>query len=490
MGIVKKTLWHTTVYAAGTLASRGLAVLLIPLYTRVLPKADVANWDLSMATLVFLTPVLDLGISTALLRYYHRYESEDERRVLFTTCLAFTILIQVVVLAAGLGFAERISVAVYGTGEYANLVCLVAVSGTATVLSRLPLSWFRAQERSGVYTALNIVRAGVGPAAILLFVLGLDMAVEGILWGELLGLMAMALVGFYLCKSWLGKRVDVLLLRPLLEFGVPLLPAGIAVAILTTSDRYFIREWVGTEQLAVYAIGAKAGMMIQFLTQALQTAYAPAAYRVAKEPDAPAVFARLLRLLTIALAGLAVGLSALGPELLHILAPADSYSEAIGIIPWIAVSYAIHSCVYSVMTGFSIVCRTAYATFVICCGGAIKLLLNYLLIRDYGLGGAAAATFFAFAFELGLAYAMTQRVYPVPHDWPRLSLLAIATLGSLGAISVANYLDGLLGFCLRMGLFSVFAAMVLAFVATGEERRHVKDLGQARIRGLVALWRR
>ncbi len=471
MGIVKKTLWHTAVYATGTLASRGIAVLLIPFYTRVLPKSDVANWDLSMATILFVTPILDLGISAALLRYYHRFETDAERKELFTTCLWFTVLLQAVLLAAALGYAGTLSRVVYGTSEHAGLLRLVALSGAVTVLSRLPLSWFRAQERSTLYTTLNLVRAATGPVVILVLVLGFDCAVKGILWGELVGLAAMSLAGFHLCRAWMGFRVNTRLLKPLLEFGLPLVPAGIGVAVLTVSDRYFIREWVGAEHLAVYAIGAKAGMMIQFLTQALQTAYAPAAYRVANEPDAPRVFARVLRLLAAAMGMLAITLSAFGPEMLRILAPSEGYSHAVAIIPWIAISFAVHSYVFSVMTGFSIVCRTLYATLVICSGGLVKVILNIALIRDFGLEGAAAATFFAFAFELALALRMTQRVYPVPHNWTRLATLGVVTLLTLLALTWLGLMGGLGSLCARILVQFVYVAILLACVITLDERR-------------------
>ena len=44
------------------------------------------------------------------------------------------------------------------------------------------------------------------------------------------------------------------------------------------SDRYFLRDAVGMDMLAVYSLGFKVAMVLSLATQALQTAYAPSAF--------------------------------------------------------------------------------------------------------------------------------------------------------------------------------------------------------------------
>jgi hypothetical protein len=57
------------------------------------------------------------------------------------------------------------------------------------------------------------------------------------------------------------------------------------------------------------------------------------------------------------------------------------------------------------------------------------LLLYGVLIPSYGNMGAAVATLVGFAFLAVCTWAVTQRVFPVRYEWPRLAaLLALAVL--------------------------------------------------------------
>ena len=146
-------------------------------------------------------------------------------------------------------------------------------------------------------------------------------------------------------------------------------------------------KWSGAESLAVYAIGAKIGILMQFMNQAIQTAYPPAAFQIAKEPGAQSVFARLLRLQFVAMFFLAVALTAFGRELLLVFATHE-YRDAYFVVPFIAFSYVFYGAGLNVLTGLAIVHKTAFVSVSACIAAALKLVLNAALIRPFGIYGA------------------------------------------------------------------------------------------------------
>lgn len=477
MGRVRKTLRHTFIYACGLMLSRGVAFALIPMYTRV-PSFEqggigIARWELCMTTAFFLTPLLDLGLASGLLRFYHRYETEEERRRTFNTSFTFLAIVQLPILGLAFAGSEYLSQLIFQTPDLAHLVKLTALVASMTVLGNQPLSWFRAQEQSMIFAGLNIVRAIIGPTTIIVLVCGFKLGPEAVLIGELAGLTAMAAAGLTLCRRWIRPRMERATLGAMLRFGAPLMVAGFGTAVLISSDRYFLKRWGGENDLAIYAIGAKVGIIVQFIARALQTAYPPAAIKLAKEPDGPKMIAQMLRLLLLALAGTAIALCALTPEVLRVLAPHKDYGPGMFIAPFVAMGFALHAGAFNVMTAFSITHKTKYVPVVVCSGGIVKLLLCWALIGKYGMMGAAWATLIGFVLEFALAYILTQRVYPVPHDWGRFTGLGLLSGATLGVIFLGMTLPTLPSLLLRLGALAVFALISFGCLLKAEERQSV-----------------
>ncbi|MBI5092974.1 MAG: oligosaccharide flippase family protein [Candidatus Hydrogenedentes bacterium] len=486
MGQIRRTLGHTLVYALGLVVNRGAAYALIPMYTRTLPQAEIGVWELATATTLFLLPFLDLGMSSAVLRYFHVYETDDERRVAFNSSLCSLTVFLVIAVAAVFFLAKPLAELAFGGQEYARLMKLTALLAAITALSNQPLAWLRTQERSLAFAGLNLVRGLVGPAAICILVLKFDMGVEGVLWGDLAGLTMMTVIALVLCRRWLRLEIALDTLKPMLAFALPMLPLGIASPILTISDRYFVENWSGKEALAILAIGTKVGVLMQFFTQAFQTAYPPAAFQIDKRGDAPEIFSMLLRLLTVGLACVAVALSALGPELVQILAPKGSYGSAYQIVPFIAFTYVLYGVMLYVMTGLAIVKRMLISSAIICSAAVVKVILNVILIGPYGNLGAAAGTLGCHVFGCVLAFVVTQRVYPVPYDIGKLLLLSALAAATTVVICFAAPLAPMIGLPIRLLLLALFTGVSCFAFVTSRERREGRDIIAARVKRIAA----
>jgi O-antigen/teichoic acid export membrane protein len=457
-----KTLGHTFIYMAGLVLNRGVAFLLIPLFTRVFAPADYVVWDLCNTTLLLLFPMLDFGMSPAVLRFYHEYPDERDKMAAFNTSLFFVVGLHAVMVTAGLLAAPWLSRAVFGAADQAGLVRIVVLLASATALGKQGLSLLRTMERSVAYAGLNVLRGIIGPAVILALVLGLKQGVSGALWGDLVGLVFLAAATLWVCRSWLRPVFRLDILRDMLRFALPLVPVGVSMAVLTIADRYFLSHLVEREAMAPYSLGFRVGMLMALFTQSLQLSWPPSAMRMAAKPGGGAMdIVRTGYLLQVVVFAGATAIACCAPELVRVFAPETGYTGAAFVIPWIAYSYAIHGAVQVVNAGIGISKRTVWSMWTMLLSVAFKLAVTYWFILHYGIVGAAASTFLAFAFELGLTYLVTQRiVYPLPHDTRRIL--------ALYALSGACMLLAL-GACALPTIPSVGAraAILAAFALTG-----------------------
>jgi O-antigen/teichoic acid export membrane protein len=98
--------------------------------------------------------------------------------------------------------------------------------------------------------------------------------------------------------------------------------------------------------------------------------------------------------------------------------------------------------------------------------------LNFLLIPVWGAYGAAWATLLAFLVRFVTVYITAQRAYPLPYDWPRISML-LAAVGILGFVgTVWSHLAGLV-VSISVGVIAVvlFAAVGYRFGLSSQDRR-------------------
>ncbi len=471
MGRTKRTLWNTIIYMVGLLTSRGAALFLVPLYTRVIDPAGFALWDLCVTTVMFLNPLFNLGLQSAVMRYYFHFDTYEEQRRAYNTGLCFLVCTLLMSLALFFGFAEQIARFLFKDSQHANLIKLVALMSAATALSQQPMALLRAQERSFTFSILQLARGTIGPAVIILLVVKYRQGVSGILLGEIAGITALVLAGQVCTWRWLKPSLDLKMLKPMLAFGLPLLPMGIGGALLAVSDKFILRAYVGLEEMAPYSLGFKVGMGLSLVIQALQLSWQPAALQLSKQPGGRGIIAKSYLALQLMLLCIAVAVSCFAPELVRLLAPDKGYAGAERIIPWIVFSFAIHGCVYLLTAGIGIAKKTIWASIIFCAAGAIKVALAFAFIPHFGIMGAAVTTLVAFSAEFVMTYFVVQRIYPLPLAKGRIvSIFVLSALALAGVLATLGFTPWT-SFGLRMALMLGYFCICYFAILTKPERQ-------------------
>ncbi|MFO7775202.1 MAG: oligosaccharide flippase family protein [Candidatus Hydrogenedentota bacterium] len=465
MTSLERTAKHTVIYMLGLMANRGVAFLLVPLYTRTFEPSVFATWDLATTTIIFLIPLFELGMASALVRYYHFHDYGGDRRKAIVTAFTFVLSASLIFCGLALAFAPSLAAAIFGNAELSHLVELVAVTVALTAVTNQFLSLLRAQEKSIAFSALNLVRAIMGPASILLLILVFDFGLPGVLWGDIIGIISMGAAGLWLTRRDIGLGMSVRHLRSMLAFGLPLIPWTLTISIITLSDRYFLRAWSTMDELAVYSLGAKIGMIMTLFTRAFQTAWPASAYSIAKEDDAKEQLAKGGRYVFAAATLLGATLALAAPELVAVFGGSEFYTPSIHIVPWVIFSYALYQLTLVLLIGITITHRTYYV-MVLAVGAVLaKLLLSFVLIPRYGADGAALSTFGSFCLLVTCGYIVAQRVYFVPYSLKPIGLFAcvlgLCTVGAFSFADQASLQHATVRLVLLIGLFVAAPAVGL-----------------------------
>jgi len=434
---------HSVIYGLGGLVSRILAVLLLPLYTRYLSPSDYGKVETLIALTTVIGIVLRMGIHSAFFRFYFDSAEPEHRRLVLRTSFWFTMAMATAGLIVGVALSPQISDLLFGTTDDAELVAAAFVGLWAGMNYEQLTSLFRVEERSTAFVAASLSNVLLTIGATLILVVALDKGPIGVIVGNFTGtlLVYAALVGYR--REQLGLQFDRGLLREMNRFGTPLVPTALFLWVTNFSDRLFLVQLADVTEVGLYSVGVRIASAMVLLLTAFRLAWPAFAYSIEDEGEARRTYAYVLTYLVLVATWVATALALLSPWIVDwIAAPAfDESSRVVGPLAFAAVAFGAY---IVVAIGVGRARRTQFNWVVTGVAAAVNIALNLLLIPPYGMMGAAVATVAAYmTIFVGMVW-WSQRIYPVPYQWRRVTTaagagIALAAVGKLagGGLPVA-----------------------------------------------------
>ena len=264
-------------------------------------------------------------------------------------------------------------------------------------------------------------------ASVLLIVV-YDQGALGLIVGNFTGTLTVYLVLLGYRRAQLGLSFSRELLREMNRFGVPLVPASLALIAMNLGDRFFLNHFAGIEEVGRYEIGVRIASAMVLLITAFRTAWPAFAYSIDDDREAKRTYAYVLTYLVALASWLALALGLLSPWLVRLLATSAYYEggQVVALLAFGGVAYAA----YIVMAiGVGRAKRTQFNWVITGAAALVSVSLNLLLVPDHGMMGSAVAAASAYtAMFLGMTW-YAQRVFPTPYQWRRVATAAGAAVG-------------------------------------------------------------
>jgi O-antigen/teichoic acid export membrane protein len=459
-GYLRRLATTGAAYTAASIVSKLIAVALLPLYTRYLTTVDYGAAEVMFAAVVSASIVIRFGMIEALLRFYYK-DGEDPAQVVSTSFAALFWFATIAALAA-LPFAGPISEALLP--HPAPDLARISIGGlwVLTTIEYL-LTLFRLEERARAFfvtTILNVV-AAIGLTVVL--VVGFEEGARGLLIGSYASGAVFVAALVFVHRRRLSLRFERPLLRRLMRFGLPTMPAELSLYALNFVDRVIIARSLGLAEAGLYSLAVKFAQAVNVLVRGFQLAWPPLAYSIRDDGEARRAYAVVVTWFAAGCAFVVTGIWLLSRWIVRALAAPeffDSY-EAIGLIATGVTLYALYMVLVVILgrTG-----RTEFNFPATAAALATNVALNLILVPALGIVGAGIALVASYLVVLALMYGFTQRLFPVPYEWGRLARIVgiSAALVAFGELLLPT--DGFAGLVLRAALWLAYP---LALLATG-----------------------
>jgi O-antigen/teichoic acid export membrane protein len=457
---LKRLARHSAVYGIGGLVSRILAVLLLPLYTSYLSPSDYGRIETLVAASSVLIIVLQLGIGSAFFRFYFDSTDAARRILVVRTSFWFTMAMATLGLALGVALAGPLADALR-LGDSSDLVQASAVGLWAQMNYQQLTSVFRAEERSVAFVMASLANILITVGATVLLVVVFDKGPLGVIVGNFVGTLCVYVVLLGYRRYQLGLEVDRDLLRAMNRFGLPLVPAALALWAVNFIDRYLIAVFKSQSEVGVYSVAVRISSAVVFLMIAFRTAWPAFAYSIEDDREAKRAYSFVLTYIVFVTSWASVALGLLAPWLVELLARKPGFHRAADAVALLAFAGAAYAAYTVVAIGSGRARRTQMNWVVAGVGAAVNVGLNLVLIPAYGMVGAAIATAAAYlALFLGMVlYA--QHVYPVAYQWRRLVTLVglavtVTVLGSALHVPLAVAILLTLAYPVGLGILGFY----------------------------------
>lgn len=491
--LVKEIGRHSLIYSLGWFANSFASIALLPVYTRFLTRVDYGVLEMVDLIRGMLLIFIVSGFVPAMARFFHNSKDENEQKEVISTAIWFVLISSILWVSIGRLFQRPIGVFLLGNSEMSHYIDLGFIWLLLESLFSISTNYFNIIRRSKTFVLYSTAKLFVNIVLNLWFIVGLEMGAAGMLMGNIFALSIICPLVILDCFRHNGRRLNGRLMREMLLFGLPFIPALACASLMHSADRYLLRTYETLAVVGIYGIGYRFPFMLNSL---MNTCFSrvwnsSVMYEVAKHPAAKFEYARITTYYITLFCLAQYSLAVLSPMVVRLLV-APAYHEAYLVTQILCLGMCFYSLHPFFAIGAYIKKKTRYLPYSYLLASLINIGLNILLIPLLGYSGAAWAsvvTYFAFSL---VGYLVFRRIYFIPFEFGRLSFLfAIGTF--FGLINHFLTFDSIVAELIKeIGFLLAFplALLLAPFLKAGErEKLHgaIGAFSPAIARGYAAL---
>ncbi len=442
----KQMLQNIGIYAIGSISSRLITFLLVPIYSFFIAPADFGYYDLCFMTVLVLMPFLTLQMRDGSFRFLLDAKSDEEN----TQIVTFTVvtLIRNAIISVVLGFLVGLFVDI----RYMWLTIAFAIA----------FSVFDVVQQMLRALGFNKLFAGAGIlCSFLIFLISvpmvawMNMGVEGVFWGNILArfaTLAYVELKVKIFSQYLRRNTDTRKVgREIMKFSLPLIFVNVIIWAMSSGNRFFIEHFAGLRENGLFAVAQKFAAILEALALIINQAWQETAIKRYADEDKDQFFSTIFNayiwVLTVIVIGISFGVKLFAPWIIG-----AEYLDCVDYVFPLVLS----SMLVSVTVFFDISYHCAKATHrqlpALLAAVTMSLVGNYFLTKWIGVAGALITVNAVYCFMVVYRMIDTRKYIRMAVSRVTvLSVLALAVSGGMFYILQSN----MMVMCYSVAIFAL-----------------------------------
>lgn len=397
---IKVGLWYTFC----NVLQRGVSVITVPVFTRVLTKEQYGTYSLYLSWLNILS------IFTCLNLYYGVFNKamikyEDDRDRYISSMQGLTISLCLGCFIVYLFFRESFN-SFFGLPTVIMFMMFVEMMVVPSLQFWSGRQRFEYRYKGLVWVSVikTILNPALGIVAVLLTEYKTEARILSAVIIELVICVPLMVQQFVKGKAFFVKEYWKYSVR----FNIPLLPHYLSGSLLNQGDRVVIQKICTVSDVALYSVAHNVAMLTQLVTNAIAQAVTPWLYGCLKEKNYKDINKRLDFLMVLVGTG-CILLMLFAPEIVRIFA-SEEYSSAVYVIPPIAASvFFIY--VYNIYSNFEFYFeKRLFISIASVLAAVLNVILNVIFVSLFGYVAAGYTTLVCYILYAFMHYFFSDNV--------------------------------------------------------------------------------
>ena len=404
------------IYLLSNILSGVIPFILLPILTRYLSPTEygeVAMFQVLLGALAAFTGAVFVG--SAGRKNYDSNIKTEEIAEFIGSCIQLNIFSSVIVFVTMFLFQEYLSEFLSLDPKYILLAVVVA---SCSSIINIRLNQWQVKKKAIKFGILQISQSLLNMMLSLLFVVVMLEGTEGRINAQIITALVFVSISLLLLNK--DKLLNIFIWRKkyieeALKYGIPLMPHIAGGFLLVSVDRIVINKEIGLAEAGIYMVAVQLTAAVGILFDAINKAYVPWLFEQLKA-DQLAQKEKIVKLtyawFVLILLGVMLAF-VIGPPLVVFIA-GEQYAQAGQVVGWLALGQGFQG-MYLMVTNYILYSkRTGLLSIASISSGILNLVLLIILVRIFGLEGAAIA----FAISMGIRFLLTWWIAHKRHPMP------------------------------------------------------------------------
>ena len=395
---VKAAFWFTVC----NFLQRGISMITTPIFTRMLSTSEYGLYSTYLSWETVLAMIVTLSLYKAMMNLYVKYDNQE--KILSALC-GLELFLSLIWLGIGIIFQKPLA-GLLQLPE--NLVCCLFVS---FIFQAVFQCWSLYKRYIYDYRTLVLTTLISTAGSAVLGVVAVAFVSPTAESRVISSTFVTAVIGIVLYvtvfksgKSFFDRKVWFFSLG----FCIPLMPHYLSEFVLQSSDKIMINYLCGTSDVALYSIAYSAGSLINLITGAINSTFAPYQYQKIKAGEYELLAKRANQVLLFVGVMLA-GIMLFSREIVLVFGGAKYIESVDVIIPiCIGVYFNYMFQLFARVQEYYERKLTVVIPSILC--AVLNLILNYIFIKLCGYQAAAYTTFVCYAIFCLIHYYFYKKV--------------------------------------------------------------------------------
>lgn len=379
---------NIAIFALGSIGSKLIIFLLVPLYTNYLTTEEYGVADLVFTVAQLVVPIVSLVIFDSVIRFGLEH-SEHPEKVLHNGIVVwfFGAILCLIVLPLS-NLYPSVGLWKWHLYLYIVLDSLLAIE----------LNYLKVKNKNISYAITSIIQTLFVAVFNILFLVCFDKGIEGYLSATILAMVIAVIVATlfgHVIKDFFAVRTDVRLLKNMIIFSAPLIVNNLAWWLIQSSNKMFIEMFLGSAALGLFTVATRIPSLINVVVSVFQQAWGVSSVVEMDTTKDSSFFANVFELFTMGVFFASLALNTIIKPFMWIYVGSDFF-PAWRYVPLLVAAAAFSAIAAYFGSLYGALKKSVNNMISTLSAGVLNIGLAVVLVPLIGMWGAVIATISAY----------------------------------------------------------------------------------------------